>query len=118
MSAISNSKTDEKVENSKEESKSEAQLAALISLGKDRGYITYDELNDALPKEKFSSQKIDIVVSSLSDMGIQLIEAVDEETCYLETFSQCHGHRSHGKGCGGRGSGCDFPHQYAFGHGN
>ena len=87
MSAVFNSKTDEKVENTKEESKSEAQLAALISLGKDRGYITYDELNDALPKEKFSSQKIDIVVSSLSDMGIQLIESVDEETFHQERNS-------------------------------
>jgi len=84
MSAIFSSKTDEKVENTKEESKSEAQLAALLALGKERGYITYDELNDALPKEKFSSQKIDIVVSSLSDMGIQLIETVDAETFHQE----------------------------------
>jgi RNA polymerase primary sigma factor len=49
-------------------------------LGKERGYITYDELNDALPKEKFSTEKIDVAISSISDMGIHLIEAEDVET--------------------------------------
>ena len=58
---------------------SELAFQRLLALGKERGYITYDELNDALPKEKFSSQKIDIAVSSIADMGIQLIEAEDAD---------------------------------------
>lgn len=85
MSIVSNSQVNEKIENtSKEEKQSEAQFAALISLGKERGYITYDELNDALPKDKFSSEKIDTAVSSLSQMGIQLVEAEDAETFHQE----------------------------------
>ncbi|MCR5225088.1 MAG: RNA polymerase sigma factor RpoD [Alphaproteobacteria bacterium] len=52
----------------------------LLLLGKERGYITYDELNDALPKDKFSTEKIDVAVSNISNMGIQLIEAEDAET--------------------------------------
>ncbi|MBO4405591.1 MAG: RNA polymerase sigma factor RpoD [Alphaproteobacteria bacterium] len=91
MSAVSNSKVDEKIENieNKEENQSkenpaETRFAALISLGKERGYITYDELNDALPKEKFSSEKIDIAVSSISEMGIQLIETEEAETFHRE----------------------------------
>ena len=88
MSAVSNSKINENIEdkeeNQKKENSSETQFATLISLGKERGYITYDELNDALPKEKFSSEKIDIAVSSLSGMGIQLIETEEAETFHRE----------------------------------
>ncbi len=86
MSAVlSNSKIEEKEEQSNSENRSEAEFSMLLSLGKERGYITYDELNDALPKEKFSSEKIDIAISSISDMGIQLIEAEDAETFNNET---------------------------------
>ena len=88
MTAVSNSKTDEKIENTKERNQSEAQFAALIAQGKERGYITYDELNDALPKEKFSSEKIDVAISNLSAMGIQLIETVDAETFHQERNPQ------------------------------
>ncbi|MDR0632287.1 MAG: RNA polymerase sigma factor RpoD [Holosporaceae bacterium] len=56
------------------------ELKKLLIIGKERGYITYDELNDTLPKEKFSTEKIDIAISSITDMGIQLIEAEDSET--------------------------------------
>ncbi len=85
MNAISkqiNEKTENKEEN--KNTSSESQFTELISLGKERGYITYDELNDALPKEKFSSEKIDIAVSSLSEMGIQLVETEDAETLHQE----------------------------------
>lgn len=58
----------------------EIEFKKLLLLGKERGYITYDELNDALPKEKFSTDKLDIAMSSITDMGIQLIEAEDAET--------------------------------------
>lgn len=88
MNAVSNSKTDEKMESTKKGEQSETQFAALIAQGKERGYITYDELNDALPKEKFSSEKIDVAISNLSAMGIQLIETVDAETFHQERNHQ------------------------------
>ncbi len=85
MDTISNSRVDEKFESAeKKENQSEARFSALISLGKERGYITFDELNDVLPKGKFSSQKIDTAVSSLSQMGIQLVETEDAETFHQE----------------------------------
>ena len=80
MSALSNTKVKGLAENIESESGAEGDFERLLSAGKERGYITYDELNDALPKEKFSSEKIDIAISSISDMGIQLIEAEDAET--------------------------------------
>ncbi|MDR1334131.1 MAG: hypothetical protein LBJ71_02850 [Holosporaceae bacterium] len=68
----------------KNEIDSEEELKRLLIVGKDRGYITYDELNDALPKEKFSTEKIDVAISSITDMGIQIIEAEDAETLSQE----------------------------------
>lgn len=61
----------------------------LLLQGKERGYITYDELNDALPKDKFSTEKIDTAISSITEMGIQLMESED-----VETFSRLNEHVS------------------------
>ena len=47
----------------------EAELKKLISRAKKRGYITYDELNDALPQDQMSSEQIEDVMSALSEMG-------------------------------------------------
>jgi RNA polymerase primary sigma factor len=52
----------------------EASIKKLIARAKKRGYITYDELNDALPQDQMSSEQIEDVMASLSEMGINLIE--------------------------------------------
>jgi len=52
----------------------EASIKKLIARAKKRGYITYDELNDALPQDQMSSERIEDVMASLSEMGINLIE--------------------------------------------
>src|SRR3712207_4577802 len=52
----------------------EAQLRKLISRAKKRGYITYDELNEALPQDQMSSEQIEDVMSALSEMGINIVE--------------------------------------------
>ncbi|MDR1362152.1 MAG: RNA polymerase sigma factor RpoD [Holosporaceae bacterium] len=67
-----------------DENSSELGLKRLLLTGKERGYITYDELNDVLPKEKFSTEKIDVAISSISDMGIQIVEAEDAEALSAE----------------------------------
>jgi len=53
---------------------SEASIKKLIARAKKRGYITYEELNDALPQDQMSSEQIEDVMASLSEMGINLIE--------------------------------------------
>ncbi|WP_041796127.1 RNA polymerase sigma factor RpoD [Pararhodospirillum photometricum] len=55
-----------------------AAVKKLVSRGKDRGYITYDELNGALPPDDVSSEQIEDTMAMLSDMGINLVED-DEE---------------------------------------
>jgi RNA polymerase primary sigma factor len=52
----------------------EASVKKLLARAKKRGYITYDELNEALPQDQMSSEQIEDVMSSLSEMGINLIE--------------------------------------------
>ncbi|MEY2883999.1 MAG: polymerase sigma factor RpoD, partial [Pseudomonadota bacterium] len=52
----------------------EASIKKLLTRAKKRGYITYDELNEALPQDQMSSEQIEDVMSSLSEMGINIIE--------------------------------------------
>ncbi|RVT43140.1 RNA polymerase sigma factor RpoD [Sphingobium algorifonticola] len=52
----------------------EASVKKLLSRAKKRGYITYDELNNALPQDQMSSEQIEDVMSALNDMGVNIVE--------------------------------------------
>jgi len=56
---------------------SQAAIKKMIAEARERGYITYDQLNQVLPPEQVSSEQIEDVMSMLSEMGINIIE--DEE---------------------------------------
>jgi Sigma-70 factor, region 1.1 len=47
----------------------------MIKLAKKRGYVTYDELNEVLPSEEFTSEQIEDVLGQLSEMGIDVVES-------------------------------------------
>jgi len=51
----------------------------MIKLAKKRGYVTYDELNEVLPSEEFSSEQIEDVLGQLSEMGINVVESEEAE---------------------------------------
>ena len=53
-------------------------IKKLIAKGKESGAITYDDLNNALPAEEFSSDQIEDAMSNLSDAGVQLVDSVDD----------------------------------------
>ena len=53
---------------------SQAAVKKMIADAKERGYITYDQLNNVLPPEQVSSEQIEDVMSMLSEMGINIIE--------------------------------------------
>ncbi|HEX5184606.1 MAG TPA: RNA polymerase sigma factor RpoD [Allosphingosinicella sp.] len=57
----------------------EASVKKLIARARKRGYITYDELNEALPQDQ--NEQIEDIMSSLSEMGINVVETeeADEE---------------------------------------
>ncbi|MEX0924083.1 MAG: RNA polymerase sigma factor region1.1 domain-containing protein, partial [Rhodovibrionaceae bacterium] len=51
----------------------------MIAKAKERGYVTYDELNQVLPPEKVSHEQIEDVMAMLSEMGISAIENEEQE---------------------------------------
>ncbi|MEL7346001.1 MAG: RNA polymerase sigma factor region1.1 domain-containing protein, partial [Pseudomonadota bacterium] len=60
---------------------SQAAVKKMIGEARDKGYITYDQLNTVLPPDQVSSEQIEDVMSMLSEMGINIIEddEVEEE---------------------------------------
>ncbi len=56
-----------------------AAVKRLVARGKERGYITFDELNTILPPDQNSSEQIEDVMASLSEMGIQVVESEEQE---------------------------------------
>ncbi|MBE6450557.1 MAG: RNA polymerase sigma factor RpoD [Alphaproteobacteria bacterium] len=52
----------------------------LIEKGKEQGYITVEDLNRALPPEKESSEQIEDIMSSISDMGISIISESEADS--------------------------------------
>ena len=56
-----------------------AAVKRLIARGRERGYITFDELNAVLPPDQMSSEQIEDIMATLSEMGIQVVENEDSE---------------------------------------
>ena len=46
----------------------------IVAKGKERGYVTYDEINRLLPPAEYTSDQIDETMAMLSDIGINLVE--------------------------------------------
>ena len=55
----------------------EAQIKALIQLGESRGYLTYEEMNDGLPDEVVSPDRLDRILMTLDEKGVDLIDESD-----------------------------------------
>jgi RNA polymerase primary sigma factor len=51
----------------------------MVAKGKDRGYVTYDEINAALPPEQVSSEQIEDTMTMLSELGVNVVENEDAE---------------------------------------
>ncbi|MCP5396877.1 MAG: RNA polymerase sigma factor RpoD [Sphingomonadaceae bacterium] len=64
----------------------EASIKKLITRAKKRGYVTYDELNDALPQDQMSSEQIEDVMSAISEMGVNIVE--NDEDAEAENESE------------------------------
>ena len=60
-----------------------AEIKKLLSKAKKRGYLTYDELNTALPQDQMTSEQIEDVMSSISEMGVNIVDS-DEEAAEQE----------------------------------
>jgi RNA polymerase primary sigma factor len=56
----------------------DAAIKKMMARGKERGYVTYDEVNAALPTEQVSSEQIEDTLAQLNELGINVVES--EET--------------------------------------
>ncbi len=57
----------------------DASVKKLIAKGKERGYLTYEEMNEDLPDEAVSPDKLDTLLMTLDEMGIELIDESEAE---------------------------------------
>src|SRR5437667_10492984 len=56
-----------------------AAIKKMLARGKERGYLTYDELNAALPHDQVSSEQIEDTMTTLSELGVNVIESEESE---------------------------------------
>ena len=61
-----------------------APVRKMVARGKERGYVTYDELNKALPSDEVNSEQIEDTMTMLSEMGINVIESEESEESTTE----------------------------------
>ncbi|MBF0392602.1 MAG: RNA polymerase sigma factor RpoD, partial [Alphaproteobacteria bacterium] len=63
----------------------------MVARGKERGYVTYDELNAALPPDEVSSEQIEDTMAMLSELGINVVENEETEDAAAEEVSPAEG---------------------------
>lgn len=76
MSNISNNNSTVIPDNDKE--KQISQIRTLIALGKDKGFLTYEEVNDYLPNDIIDSDQISDIVQMIGDMGIPVYDMASD----------------------------------------
>src|SRR3954464_2958951 len=54
-------------------------IKKMVARGKERGYVTYDELNAALPQDQVSSELIEDTLAHLSETGIPVVEGGESD---------------------------------------
>ncbi|MDY7097395.1 MAG: RNA polymerase sigma factor RpoD, partial [Pseudomonadota bacterium] len=66
----------------------EAAIKKLMNKGKKKGYLTYDELNEALPSGEMSPDQIEDIQTALSEMGVQIVENDEEAEAEAEAEAE------------------------------
>jgi len=66
----------------------EQQIKALLEKGKERGYITYEEMNEELPEEGVTPARLDRLLATLDEMAIKLLDEADVKKQAEEDFEE------------------------------
>jgi len=64
----------------------EQQVKAIIERGKQKGYLTYEEMNDGLPENAVTPARLDRLLSTLDEMGVKLLDESDVKKQTEEDF--------------------------------
>src|SRR5487761_2618247 len=62
-----------------------ASIKKMVAKGKERGYVTYDEINAALPPEQVSSEQIEDTMTMLSELGVNIVKNEEAEEAQAQT---------------------------------
>jgi len=68
--------------------KAEKGLNALIEKGKQKGFLTYEEMNDILPDDPISPEEIDDILMTLEEVGIEITDAAEARHHKGEEFEE------------------------------
>ncbi|MDR0631542.1 MAG: RNA polymerase sigma factor RpoD [Holosporales bacterium] len=68
-------------------SKTSPAMRKLIAVGKERGFITYDEFNSSIPEGTLTSDQMEEAMVMFSDMGISLVESDEVDDQFMDDFS-------------------------------
>jgi len=63
-------------------------IEKLVKLGRDRGVLTYREMNDILPDEDISPEKIDEILVLLDEQGIELVDKMETPELGFEAATE------------------------------
>ena len=66
----------------------ESIIRKIIETGKAKGYLTYEEMNNALPDEAITPNRLDSLLMTLDEMGVQLLDEADAEKYKEEHFDR------------------------------
>jgi RNA polymerase primary sigma factor len=66
----------------------EGMIKALIDKGKKKGYLTYEEMNEELPDEAITPNRLDSLLMTLDEMGIQLVDEAEAEKREEQDFDE------------------------------
>ena len=66
----------------------EAMISAIIEKGKKQGYLTYEQMNDDLPEEAVSPNRLDSLLMTLDEVGVKLIDEADLSKVGTDDFSE------------------------------
>src|ERR1700732_776701 len=76
-----------------------AAIKKMLARGKERGYVTWDELNAALPQDQVSAEQIEDTMTMLSELGINVIESEEgEEPAAAEAEEGADGNEARASG--------------------
>ncbi|MBL7214561.1 MAG: RNA polymerase sigma factor RpoD [Phycisphaerae bacterium] len=66
----------------------EKTIKSIIKIGKEKGHLTYEEINDTLPDEVISPARLDSLLMTLDELGVQLLDEADIEKGVDEDFEE------------------------------
>jgi len=75
-----NSQASKKQDSDRKKAIEQSQINALIEKGKTKGFLTYEEMNDDLPDDAVSPAKLDDLLVTLDEMGVNIIDEADVPT--------------------------------------